>query len=66
MDLKDGQEEAEEKEGIGEAEEVRRAESSRKKRVETKERRYGRCGNTGHNARTFQEDVDSTSESDAE
>ena len=47
MDLKDGQEEAEKKEGICEAEEVRRAESGRKKRVETRERRCGRCGNTG-------------------
>ena len=66
MDLKDGQEEAEEKEGIREAEEVRRAESGRKKRVETRERSCGRCGNNGHYARTCQEDVDASSESDAE
>ena len=58
MDLKDGQEEAEEKEGIREAVEVRRAESGQKKRVgTTKERRCGRCGNTEHNARTCKEDV---------
>lgn len=66
MTLENGQDIAEEKEVVREAEKVRRAESGRKKRVETRERRCGRCGNTGHNARTCQEDVDSTSESDAE
>lgn len=66
MKLENRQAEAEEKESIREVEEVRRAESSRKKRVETRERRYRRCGNTGHNARICKEDVDSSSESDAE
>ena len=33
-----------------------------RKRVETKERRCGRCGNIGHNARTCQEDVDTSTE----
>jgi hypothetical protein len=43
-----------------------REKSSRRKRVETRERRCGRCGNPGHNARTYQEDIDTTSEEDSE
>lgn len=41
-----------------------RENSSRRKRVETRERRCGRCGNAGHNARTCQEDVDISTEED--
>jgi len=43
-----------------------REKGGRRKRVETRERRCGRCGNPGHNARTCQEDVDTTSEEDSE
>ena len=34
----------------------------RKARVESKTRRYGTCGNAGHNARTYQAVISSTNE----
>ena len=40
--------------------------SGRAKRVETRERRCGICGKPGHNARTCQEDVETTKEEDLE
>jgi hypothetical protein len=42
--------------------EERRQSSGRKKRVETKERRCGTCGEPGHNARTCQVDVEPSQE----
>ena len=43
-----------------------RENGGRRKRTETKERRCGRCGNIGHNARTCQKDVDIISEEDSD
>jgi hypothetical protein len=45
-------------------EEERRQSSGRKPRVKTRMRRCGRCGNTGHNARTCQIDISSSKEED--
>ena len=40
-----------------------RAHRGRAKRIETRERRCGRCNNTGHNSRTCKVETVSTSES---
>ena len=41
-----------------------RASSSRARRAQPREQRYGICGNTGHNARTCEMDIETSGESD--
>ena len=42
-----------------------RASSSRVRRAQPRERRCGICGNTGHNARTCEMDIETSGESDS-
>lgn len=65
LSFKDAQDLIDQKDVVQQLEKETRENSGRRKRVETKERRCGRCGNTGHNARTCQEDIDTSSESES-
>ena len=66
LSFQDGQALVDQKDVNGQIEQEIHENGGRRRRVETRERRCGRCGNTGHNARTCEKDVDTSSEEESE
>jgi hypothetical protein len=66
LSLQNGQELQDEKDVAQQIKQETQSGSGRKPRVETRARRCGNCGQTGHNARTCQEDVDMSGQEDSE
>jgi hypothetical protein len=66
LSLQDGQDLQDEKDVAQQLKQETQSGSGRKPKAEVRARRCGNCGQTGHNARTCQEDVDTSGEEDSE
>lgn len=66
LTVQDGQDLLDQKDVEQQVQQEMREGRGRAKRVETRERHCGICGKPGHNARTCQEDVETTKEEDLE
>jgi hypothetical protein len=62
MSFEKGQDLQTQRELFDQIEDETRTNGGRKRKVETKERRYGVCGQTGYNARTCDMDIESSEE----
>ena len=66
LSVQDGQDLQDENDVAQQIREEERAGSGRKPRTETRARHCGKCGETGHNARTCENDEETLVEEDSE
>ena len=66
LSFQDAQGPIDQKDAVQQIEKVTRENGGRQRRVETRERRCGRCGNPGHNTRTCLEDIATSFEEESD